>query len=288
MGCWIETDMLTNLPIDYGEHTAAVLIAQECDPKHTCYPNETWTPISPLIYGTYDDYGRIEGYDKSTERLFLDVFREAEKKNIRLMEKGEGGEESTFLDPGTSLKDVIEVAADGKLFLRTHENCRVALALLKPAYVERCKTFPDAKYVYQTFADMEAMQTERTAKLRTLQETITDEAARAEVEKLCDTINRDLPAGALDPHHPMLKLFYKAGADIATIFCINIALHTLRSEWRPTSGAGGQTGIECPAVVYWYRAIAEDANNAYCEYEYQVQCRNEEELEMAEAFDTDE
>lgn len=267
MGCWQETDMLTNLPIDYGERVAAVLIAQENAPMRTSYPNETWTPISPLIYGTYDDYGRVNGYDKSTERLFLDVFREAEKKDLRLMEKGEGGEETTFLDPGSSLKDIIEVAADGKLFLRTHKACRVALVLMKPNYVERCKTFPAAKYVHQTFADMEAIQTECAAKLRALQVTF-------------------------DPHHPMLKLFYKAGADIATIFCINIALHTLRSAWRPTSGVGSQTGIECQEVVDWYQSIAEDANNTYMEFEHELQLHDEEEYDeeeckMEEAFDTE-
>lgn len=239
MGCWKETDMLTNLPIDYGEPVAAVLIAQERESKRTSYPHQTWTPVSPLIYGTYDDYGRIEGYDENTERLFLDVFREAEKTNIRLIKKNENGTEAPFLEPDTALADIIGAAVDGTLFLQNpYKAKRVALVLLKPDYVERCKAFPTAADICREFAKF------KTA--------------------------RRLMTGAFSPGNPLLDFFYTAGADIATIFCINEALHALRSVWHPTSGAGSQAGIECQEVVDWYQSVAEDADDSFTEYEHEM------------------
>lgn len=61
MGIWNETCMLSHLPILEGEAVGGVLLAQNKDSKRTSYPDEIWKPISPVIRGEYDGYGRIAG-----------------------------------------------------------------------------------------------------------------------------------------------------------------------------------------------------------------------------------
>ena len=61
MGTWNETCMLSHLPILEGEAVGGVLLIQKKDSKRTSYPDEIWKPISPVIKGEYDGYGRVAG-----------------------------------------------------------------------------------------------------------------------------------------------------------------------------------------------------------------------------------
>jgi len=258
MGCWIETDMLTNLPINYGERVAAVLIAQKQDPMRTSYPHQTWQPISPLIYGDYDDYGRIKDYDKNIERIVLDAFKDARKGGVQLVERDSDGAGVAFLKPDTTLGEIIAAAASNTLFLRTYKAERVALALLKPDYIERCRTFRSAADIHRMFTNIEAQH----VKLHKNAENATNESDSTKALRLLTFSLAD----TFDLHNIMLDIFYAVGADVETVFCVNAALNTLRSVWRPTSNAGSQTGIECQEVVDWYQAVADDAKAMYCEY----------------------
>ena len=60
MGCWNETCMLTHLPIPEGHRAAAVLLTENTGSHNTCNANGTLYPCSPLMFGDYDGYGRLE------------------------------------------------------------------------------------------------------------------------------------------------------------------------------------------------------------------------------------
>jgi hypothetical protein len=69
MGCWCETDGITQLPINYGDKVRLfVMIHQDTYPFEkdgeggggTCYSNDRWSPIGPPIQGTYNEYGGVE------------------------------------------------------------------------------------------------------------------------------------------------------------------------------------------------------------------------------------
>lgn len=68
---WIESDMLSGLPIQYGDPIVAFLVA-ECRHRvgysdRSSFPDEKWQPISMPIRGTYDGYGGIENIENYKE-----------------------------------------------------------------------------------------------------------------------------------------------------------------------------------------------------------------------------
>lgn len=63
MGCYNETDGITQLPINYGDKVRVFILAyqnHEIEGSGTSYSNEIWCPLSVGIQGTYNDYGGIE------------------------------------------------------------------------------------------------------------------------------------------------------------------------------------------------------------------------------------
>lgn len=76
MGCWNETDGITQLPICYKEKIRLfILLSESNDPvgrfgKGMCYENEAWKPLG-FVKGEYDDYGSIENIEPSTSGTLL-------------------------------------------------------------------------------------------------------------------------------------------------------------------------------------------------------------------------
>ena len=65
MGCWHETDGITQLPIHAGDQVRLFVLVKHTHWKKntgggTCYSNDLWSPIGMPVQGTYDDYGGIE------------------------------------------------------------------------------------------------------------------------------------------------------------------------------------------------------------------------------------
>lgn len=73
MGCWCETDGVTQMPIRHGDKIRVFVLAHQGAPKGggQCYSNEVWAPIGPPIQGTYDDYGGVEKIVKSPDNKLV-------------------------------------------------------------------------------------------------------------------------------------------------------------------------------------------------------------------------
>lgn len=76
MGCWNGTCGVTHYPIVHGEPVALFFLTrttQFWNDYHGghCYANTLWNPRTLPIYGAYDDYGRIEGYEEDWNTKFI-------------------------------------------------------------------------------------------------------------------------------------------------------------------------------------------------------------------------
>lgn len=60
MGCWNETDMISNLHIRAGQRIVMYLLVDSGLSASMCYSTGLFNPCPIPIYGTYDDYGGIE------------------------------------------------------------------------------------------------------------------------------------------------------------------------------------------------------------------------------------
>lgn len=83
MGCWNETDGITQLPIESSDKVRLfVLISQNhwgdnASGGGTCYSNDIWDVFGPPIEGTYDNYGGIENIvENENTNLLLKRIRE--------------------------------------------------------------------------------------------------------------------------------------------------------------------------------------------------------------------
>lgn len=80
MGCWCETDGVTQLPINWDDKVRCfVLLKQEGESGlgngggGVSYSNDIWCPLGPAIKGKYNDYGGVE---KITEDLSSEILLE--------------------------------------------------------------------------------------------------------------------------------------------------------------------------------------------------------------------
>lgn len=88
MGAWIETCMLSKLPIEVGDPVVAFLVAQNpshdpARPQNSVYdPDDVWRPISLPIRCDYDGRGFIERERSPDElELSLAILREGAQRS---------------------------------------------------------------------------------------------------------------------------------------------------------------------------------------------------------------
>lgn len=260
MGCWRETCMLTDLPIDYGDRTAVVILAQAGDPKRTSYPHEVWKPILPLIIGDYDDYGGIEYI--TNESAIMDILHKADNTGFaRLVDSDD--QTPIILGAETEPKDIVDAIERRNvslLFPNTGMAQRLTLAHMKPDYVERCTEFPYSDDIRSRFREADE---EYASRVRSTEYALApmDPIERKKAKLLFDaTLTKRLPdRTAYGLYHPMLEFSYANGGDVVTLFFVDNALNRLRRTWHPTSGCGSQNGIEHAEIAAWYEAVYDDA-----------------------------
>lgn len=70
MGCWNATCSLTNLPIFAGDKIVVIPLMKKKnnkEPYYSCYPTDTFVPLSLPVVGKYNDYGGIEDIEPFEE-----------------------------------------------------------------------------------------------------------------------------------------------------------------------------------------------------------------------------
>lgn len=82
MGCWNETCMVSNMPIEYGEEVVMLIIQENRLDSNGAYYNSYWFLCS-VMFGEYNDYGGIENVYNS------DFALEWLKDNLMSREQGE-------------------------------------------------------------------------------------------------------------------------------------------------------------------------------------------------------
>ena len=226
MGTWNETCMLSHLPILEGEAVGGVLLIQKKDSKRTSYPDEIWKPISPVIKGEYDGYGRVAGLRDWSN---LETCYRILGKMGRLSFFAEGYEIPAEL---LSLKTLIEYAEANRLSVRYQtaigeDRRRVTLALIRSdilQYVYAVKSICFQKYV-----------------------------------GLCD---QGLPIeepGTGRPVHNILKWLHENKVCVADIKALDEFMLWMRMQWGPTSGAGSQLEVKEEWQSKYYHLVAEKA-----------------------------
>lgn len=230
MGIWNETCMLSRLPILEGEAVGGVLLAQNKDSKRTSYPDEIWKPISPVIMGEYDGYGRIAGLKDWSS---LETCYRTLGEIGRLAFFAEGREIPAEL---LNLKTLIKYAEHDALLVRYQtaigdSRRRVALAMIRSDILQ---------YVY-------------AVKSSCFQKFV----------RLCD---QGLPIedpGTGRPVHSILKWLHENKVCVADIKALDSFMLWMRMQWGPTSGAGSQMGIEEEWQVKFYQSVAEKADEIF-------------------------
>jgi len=121
MGCFCETDGITQLPINYRDKVRLfVMIHTNFDESYmrgggTNYSSDIWRPLG-CVQGTYDDYGGIENIvDDFGAKILLSDFRKKWSKDITLedalhcIEREEGVE---YVDIGETALGFMMVLED--------------------------------------------------------------------------------------------------------------------------------------------------------------------------------
>jgi len=225
--------MLSHLPILEGDDVGIVLLAQNRDSMRTSYPDEVWKPISPVVYGEYDGYGRIAGVRdwSSLETCYQNL--------------GKSGQLSFFVEDkevpceALRLKTVIEYAEHDELSIRYRapfgeKTKRVTLALMRSDIL---------KYVYEVKSDC--------------------------LKKVTELCVQGLPLEAPmtgRPVHIILRRLHENGVRVAEVKAIDSFMLGLRMQWGPTSGAGSQRELEEAWQVSFYRLMAEKAEEIFSKY----------------------
>ncbi len=233
MGTWNETCMLSHLPILEGDDVGTVLLAQNRDSMRTSYPDEVWKPISPVIQGEYNGYGRPVG------------IRDWSNLETCYRNLGKSGQLSFFVEgrefpyETLSLKTVIECAEHDELSIRYQapfgeKTKRVTLALMRSDIL---------KYVYEVKSDCLKKVTELCVQGLPLEGSMTGR-----------------------PVHIILRRLHESGVRVAEVKAIDSFLLGLRMQWGPTSGAGSQRELEEAWQVNFFRLMAEKAEEMFQKY----------------------
>lgn len=212
--------MLSQLPISEGETVRTVLLAQRGQPGPSSLPNQVWTPVSPILMGTYNGIGGISKvHNGAAMTQFYEALAISDQNKARFF----SGDKALQ----TSVDGLLDSAAEGNCLTLQyltlsglHGPQRVSLALIRP---EVC--------AYALAA--------------------VDEMAQAEGISL-----EELGTGTFDAPHPTLKALAQLGADIAPVLKLNLFLREMRMQWQPQSGAGNQCGIEHTWQTNYYEVIS--------------------------------
>lgn len=104
MGSWIETCIVSHLPILGGEKCAAVILIGQKYPGIGCNAADEYAALA-VIRGEYDEYGRLDEYDPTEASALLSVLSTL---NLKI---SEGGEMKDYAV--TTLEDFLEKAGEG-------------------------------------------------------------------------------------------------------------------------------------------------------------------------------
>lgn len=233
MGYWNETCMLTHLPIEEGEDTVCVFIAQQPGDRDTVYSDTIYAPISLPLFGKYDDYGRLENFATDFDS-FLTALGQAE---LALCNENPGNGKAfspieSIKDCGErELTDFLDLVRQGNVYIRDEEAAygysRVYLAFIKKRFFENAVKARE-KYFMDDF-----------------------------VRDIGFRIRLSLP----------LKRAIREGlvgsSDLRELAAVNNFMDISRISWHPTCGSGSQNCLDHDCQIEFYQEMLKEATRLY-------------------------
>ena len=276
MKCWNETCMLTDLPIHKDENIGAVLLVKKHDMGKTCYPNDIWEPISPIMYGTYDGYGMITNIESKIQQHIMETFRFAEQndraKFVTCQDDFSEKQFDTVIEADTALNDILSMAKDECLYIQMHEfsdtlepnTYSVSIVFLKRDFIERCANLKDSTIVRDHIHQLQQNIRDKVNKLSEMENALQDNESKTLIRRLriAITDSESTRIGIFFPHNSMIACFMQT-PHIEEVFQIQTMLSKLRRSWMPPSCDDSQNGIEDKEIVEWYKRVLFYITNDY-------------------------
>jgi hypothetical protein len=248
MGCWNGTDLITQLPIMYGDEVVLIPLKvrshiEKLTGENPCYSNAYFKPLPILLYGEYDDYGCINGITGDIEQFKEIVQKESKLEHREILEKVN----RYGSDNQTDIEYYVRFIERGNIE-------KVGYVLIHKELFDKLKDFDDfwegkAKYVEEYYNSI-------TFKKR-LNEAREQGATKDELFEM--SMNSGF--GSWETFD-RISLNDINKDSISAILSISSVLGITRKYWFPQTGAGGQVQIEKP-----HRIIQEFYNKFIEEYD---------------------
>jgi len=242
MGCWNGTDLITQLPIMYGDEVVLIPIkvrsyVEKLTGESPCYSNAYFKPLPILLYGEYDDYGCINNITGDIEQFKEIIQKESEADNEEILK-----EVSRYgSDNQTEIESYVRFVERGKIE-------KVGYVLIHKELFDKLKSHDDywsgkEKYVNEYYDSITFNKRLKDAEESGISEDELFDLRFSRSFGNWETFDR-------------INLNEVNKDSISAILSIASVLGVTRKSWIPQSGSGGQVQIETP-----HRIIQEFYNN---------------------------
>lgn len=192
MGCWNQTCMLSRLPIRAGDDVVCYVLAQNHNREKmgggSVYSTDLWSPVMVPIYGKYDDYGRVEDFEKGRFDWYL----------LEWFNKGLSGGGVTF---SKKLRILPDRCAEDKENVPLPKDVHDLLCILQDGRIEMCDwnhEWYDYGYVMMHRHIHDTLIEKYGARVPYQQEKDFKSLLLASTAKLLSTLTSPLPAPGKD------------------------------------------------------------------------------------------
>lgn len=247
MGCWLETDMMSGLPISYGEPCVGFLITpDQLNTGSVWYPTIKYKPVTPPIHGNYNDYGCLEDI-LHPEPLFSSM-----QKNFIFLD--DTGKEMHYDQLDELLQDCATISGVHVVDRETRKQFVVYLVLIKKKFFSMALDMQKENGVYKMIQGAEKDYFKSLKK--------------GDASKVPFSVRRAFKSSfSLDGDMPdMVMSLANDDISFAETSAFSMTLRDMRLQWFPTSGAGSQTSIENEAIVEIYMEFAREAQTIYGDF----------------------
>ena len=227
MGCWNETDMVSNLPIIEDEDVMVIILAENKIGSGGCHPTDYWMPVISF-HGKYAGYERVESYDSRIDHIIWEGLKESGLENWK-DEEGNPLYTEDSQDVFSAKNFVEKIGYDAKHCNLLYGHLRLAVVFIKDQLLTRLKQ------------DVDLIQLQR--RQSELAQNICPSSVTG-LSFLCDSafgpfriVSHKLVSAMLDADNDFTANMFKE------MIFVNNALAILRKSWHIPSGRGSQDWV---------------------------------------------
>ena len=274
MGAVTAVCMLTDLPLLPNERIGACLLAKQTESADP--PRQAWTPITPILYGTWDSQTGAQ-FSKTRHNTLSHLNR----SNETFLTMEDRHSKAVPLH-AWDIAALFQSAAEKQITLHFPQKGRTETASVKPAYIKdsflwQCEQMPavqnvrqslEKAYVNINFIDSVLCHAAHSADDPVTRRLINDACADSIFQILSSFHVQNIRYAPRMISHRRNSLFHFLqtikSAGSAEIYIIEAALLALHRTWRPSVFISEENPALDPSVVEWYAAVARCAQDC-CE-----------------------